>query len=152
MRLAFGPAGRFTVKSAAVFTPAGVRAPGSHRPADRGGRGGRGELVLLGRAGRMLKLAGKRVDPAEIEWELQQCHGVSQAWVAPHPQRADALAAIVAGPVDPVKLAAALRDRLPRWKIPRKFVIVGQFPLTARGKTDRPRLQALLSGAAPAPE
>jgi long-chain acyl-CoA synthetase len=152
VRLAFGRAGRFTVTSAAVFTRAGVPGPGRHRPADRGRRNQRGELVLLGRTGRMLKLAGRRLDPVEIERELQRIPGVDQALVAPHPRKADALAAVIAGSADPAAVAAALRPRLARWKIPRKFIVLEAFPLTARGKPDLRRALAALSAAVPAGE
>ena len=44
------------------------------------------------------------------------------------------------------ELKEALRERLAAWKIPRKWVVVAEFPLTARGKTDGRRLRGLLRG------
>jgi acyl-CoA synthetase (AMP-forming)/AMP-acid ligase II len=139
VKLSFGAGRRFRVASAAVT------GKGRFRPADRGELNARGELVLLGRAGRMLKIAGRRLDPGEVERALRQLAGVQEAHVAPHGTRADALAAVVASRATGSELREQLRDRLAAWKIPKKIVVVPQFPLTARGKPDLRRLRALLA-------
>jgi len=139
VKLHFTAGRRFWVASAAVM------GRGRFRPADRGALNARGELVLLGRAGRMLKIAGRRLDPAEIESALRQLPGVHDAHVAAHGTRADALAAVVAGGVEGTELRELLRPRLAPWKIPKKIVVVRRFPLTARGKPDVGRLRALLA-------
>jgi len=149
VRLVFGRAGRFTVESAAVHTignPLARRSGGKgrYRPADLARLAPNGELVLIGRTGRMMKVAGRRLDPAEVEQVLKRLPGVRDALVAPHPARPDALAAIVAGPVEGETLREALRLALPSWKIPRRIVVLPEFPLTARGKIDPQRLRALL--------
>jgi acyl-coenzyme A synthetase/AMP-(fatty) acid ligase len=140
VRLEFADGGRFWVKSAAVT------GTGCFRPADRGELNARGELVLLGRAGRMVKIAGRRLDPAEVERALRQLPGVHDAFVELHRERADTLAAAVATRREAVELRALLRDRIAGWKIPRKFVTLPEFPLTARGKTDTRKLRTLLHG------
>ena len=136
---------RFTAGRRFWVTSAAVTGAGRFRPADRGALNARGELVLLGRAGRMLKIAGRRLDPAEIENALCQLPGVDDAHVAAHGTRADALAAVVAGGIAGTELRELLRQRLAPWKIPKKIVVVRRFPLTARGKPDVGRLRALLA-------
>jgi long-chain acyl-CoA synthetase len=138
--LRFGAAKRFWVESSAV-TGRGI-----FRPADRGELNDRGELVLLGRAGRMLKIAGRRLDPAEVERALRALPGVSDAFVDSHGERADALAAAVVSRDSAMALRELLRARLASWKIPKKILVLPEFPRTARGKADGRRLRELLRG------
>ena len=141
VKLRFGPGGRFWVESRAV----GGR--GRFQPADKGKLNARGELVLLGRAGRMLKIAGRRLDPAEVERALRQLPGVNDAFVMAHAGRAEALAAVVASGLSAASLRESLRGQLADWKIPKKLVVVAEFPTTARGKPDTRQLVALLNSA-----
>lgn len=148
VRLEFGRGGRFTIESAAVFTIGndrrGTRGWGRHRPADLAALNDRGELVLRGRIGRTVKIAGRRVELAEIERALRGIAGVREAWVAPHPTRAEALAAAVATTRPAEEIRVALRERIAAWKIPKKILPLAEFPLTARGKTDTARLREML--------
>jgi len=150
VRLKFGGGGYFTVTSDAVFT-IGNRRNGAHRMADIGKLDTGGELVLLGRAGRFVKIAGRRLNLAEVEHAIRQLPGVRDALVAPHAQRADALAAAVATDRPATELKDALRERLASWKIPRKWVILGEFPITPRGKPDTRKLRDLLGAEEGAP-
>ncbi len=148
VRLVLGRGGRFTVESAAVFTLGNRRRAadglGAHRPADIAEMSATGELTLLGRAGRAVKIAGRRLDLAEVERALRQRPGVRDAFVTLHAARAEALAAVVATDESGETLRIALRERLAAWKIPKKIVTVVAFPITARGKTDTARVRALL--------
>ncbi|MEO7413999.1 MAG: class I adenylate-forming enzyme family protein [Opitutaceae bacterium] len=140
VQLRFGRGKRFSVESAAV-TGSGV-----FRPADRGELNDRGELVLLGRAGRMLKIAGRRLDPAEVERALRSLPGVSDAFVDSHGERTDALAAAVVSRDSAAALRELLRPRIASWKIPKKILALPEFPRTARGKADVRQLRSLLRG------
>lgn len=144
VRLTPGRSGSITISSDAVFT-LGNRRPGSHRPKDRVAFTAAGEVVLLGRAGRTVKIAGRRLDLAEVERALRALPGVREAHVAPHADRAESLAAAVATDESGDALRTALRERIAAWKIPRKIVTLAAFPLTARGKPDTAKLRALLS-------
>jgi acyl-CoA synthetase (AMP-forming)/AMP-acid ligase II len=149
VRLSWEPGGRFIVRSAAVFTLGNQRARGrrgAHRPADLARLEANGELALLGRRGRMLKIAGRRLDPAEVERSLRALPGVRDAFVTADPRRADALAAAVAGEITAAPVLAALRAQLAPWKIPRRLIVLPEFPLTPRGKVDARRLRTLLGG------
>lgn len=148
VRLMLGRGQRFAVESAAVFTLGNRRRAangfGAHCPADLAELTADGELTLLGRAGRTVKIAGRRLDLAEVERALRQLPGVHDALVAPHAGRAETLAAVVASDESPDTLRARLRERMAAWKIPKKIVTLPAFPLTARGKPDTARLRALL--------
>jgi long-chain acyl-CoA synthetase len=130
---------RFEVKSAAVM------GKGSFRPADYGRLNQFGELVLLGRTGRVVKIAGRRLDLAELESALRGVPGVRDACAMAHPQRADALAAALATDFTPAALRQALRAILAPWKIPERLLVMPEFPNTSRGKTDRRAVEAMLA-------
>lgn len=130
---------RVRVSSPAVFLRAGFS------PADRIEIAADGELRLLGRAGRLHKIAGRRLDLGELENTLRALPRVADAFVAPHPDDPEQLAAVLATPLAPLPLRTLLREHLAPWKIPRRLVPVAAFPLTARGKPDPVALRALLS-------
>jgi long-chain acyl-CoA synthetase len=151
VRLVVGRGQRFFVESAAVFTHGNplVRkraadAPGIHRPADRAELNELGELVLLGRAGRMAKVSGRRLDLAGLERELSRLPGLKDAFVITHPSEPDQLAAVIASDLPTTEIRTVLARELAAWKIPRRLIVVKEFPLTARGKTDTAQLRAVL--------
>jgi long-chain acyl-CoA synthetase len=149
VRLDFGRGERFAVESAAVFTIGNRRGAasgrrGRHRPADFGRLNDRGELVLLGRTGQFVKIAGRRLNLAEIEHALKKLTGISDALVVLHSGRAEALAAAVVSERTAAEIREELREQLAVWKIPKRLVVLPEFPVTARGKTDAARLRALL--------
>jgi len=130
---------RLRVTSPAVFDI------GSFTPADRATLNDLGELVLHGRTGRLVKIAGRRLDLGGLEQTFRTVPDVIDAFIIPHPQTPEELAAVVATPLTTVELRARLRVRLATWKMPRRLVIVPEFPLTARGKPDTQALHALLN-------
>lgn len=142
VRLRFTRGRRFVIASAAVG------GTGRFSPADRGTLDARGELVLLGRTGRTVKIGGRRLDLAEVENALLALPGVRAACVVPHPQRIDALAAAVATEHSGTALRALLAARLAPWKIPARLLPLAELPGTARGKTDRRAVEVLLQGTA----
>lgn len=127
-----------------VRSPAALRATG-HIPADRARLEADGRLVLLGRAGRLHKIGGRRLDLGELEHALRALPDIVDAFVAPHPDDPEQLAAVLATPLDAAALRALLRARFAAWKIPRRLVPLPAFPLTARGKPDAAALRALLA-------
>lgn len=138
VQLGFRRHGRLVVTSPAVM------GRGSHTPPDRAEFTAAGELVLLGRTGRLVKIAARRIDLGEIERLLLAVPGVREAYAIAHPEKAEALAAAVAGTLAAGELRAQLRERAPAWKVPDRLVVLREFPLTARGKPDTRRLRALL--------
>jgi len=114
-----------------------------------------GRLLLTGRASELVNVAGRKVDPAEVERTLLGLPGVSDARVLGMAcdRRGQQVVAFVVR-TDPGLTPIAIRQRcaatLSTYKIPRRFVFLDQLPVDARGKTDRRALQALaLLEAAP---
>jgi long-chain acyl-CoA synthetase len=132
------PRHRIRVCSAAVFRK------GTHTPADRARIGTDGQLTLLGRTGRMIKVSGRRLDLAELEATLRRLPGITDAFAAPHPDNPEELAAVLATGLGTIAVRALLRSALAPWKVPRRIVPVASFPVTSRGKTDTAALRALL--------
>ena len=76
--------------------------------------------------------------------------GVRDAFVRAVPGAASEcrLAALVEGDVPDARvLRAALREKLPAWKIPARVTVTGRFPVTSRGKPDSLALLRLLAEA-----
>ena len=121
--------------------PAGVLHTG-----DRGWLDADGFLHLAGRADDMIKVAGEKVYPAEIERVLEQFEGVEEAAVigVTDDARGTSLAAfIVARPgttLDVGAVRAACRDRLEAAKTPRTITLVEQLPRGLSGKVDKKTL------------
>jgi acyl-coenzyme A synthetase/AMP-(fatty) acid ligase len=142
VRLRFRRGRRFAIESAAVG------GTGRFSPADRGALNDAGELVLLGRTGRTVKIAGRRLDLAEVEHALLALPGVRAACVLAHPQRTDALVAAVASDQPGAELRARLAACLAPWKIPARILALPELPVTERGKTDRKAVAKLAGGGA----
>lgn len=150
VELTFTSPRRFVVRSPAVYS-IGNRHPHRHRMPDLAGLASDGALILEGRTGRFVKIAGRRLNLGEVERTITHLPEVEvkEARVLPHPSRKDALAAVVSSPHSSAEIKAALRTHLASWKVPKQWVVVSRFPLTARGKIDLRALQALITRQRP---
>ncbi len=138
---------RLLVSSAAVFTHGNrhrEKMIGAWIMADRMTLDLRGRVTLLGRRGRTIKLAGRRVDLSEIVTCLGRLPGVRDAWVGVSCGADPVLGAVIATERPVGELRTALHPALAPWKVPRKWLTVSALPITARGKTDGRATQALL--------
>jgi acyl-coenzyme A synthetase/AMP-(fatty) acid ligase len=106
-----------------------------------------GNLHITGRAGDRINVAGKKVDPAEVENALRACELVADCAVA-GVRRADGeqVVAFVTGAADIAdgQLRAELARTLSSYKLPRRFVRVEAIPRTLTGKVRRGQLVATL--------
>lgn len=148
--LRFTTGGRFWVESAAVYSIGNrhrsATGPARHRPADTATLNAAGELVLRGRAGRMVKIDGRRLDLTELEHALRRIDGIVDAHALPHAERPDAVVAALQTTLPPAEVRARLGRHLAAWKIPRRLLCLPEFPLTARGKPDLAELRRRLTG------
>ncbi|MGR8934868.1 MAG: AMP-binding protein [Gammaproteobacteria bacterium] len=120
-----------------------------HRTGDKVSRNTRGELLYHGRLDRMLKCSGYRVEPAEIEAainvlpDVERCavFGITDAASGQRPA-----AALVLQPGACIaNVAQALRERLPAYMQPYKYLHVDSLPYLSNGKIDYVSLQQQLS-------
>ena len=107
-----------------------------------------GRLILAGRVSWFINVAGRKVQPGEVERILLEMDGVTDARVlaAADIARGEQVTAVVAGPpgLTPAAVRQHCASRLAAYKIPRIVVFVDRLPLTSRGKTDYRALNALV--------
>jgi acyl-coenzyme A synthetase/AMP-(fatty) acid ligase len=103
----------------------------------------RGRVTLLGRRGATVKIAGRRVNLAEVADRLRQLPGVREVWTGVSAGIDPVLGAVVATERSVAELRAALLADTAAWKIPKKLLVVAALPVTARGKIDTRALQAM---------
>jgi amino acid adenylation domain-containing protein len=106
-----------------------------------------GGYEFIGRADGQLKVRGFRVEPAEVQNALLHHPRVDAAAVGLR-NVAEGVQALVGyvqtrGEVPHRELTEQLRDRLPAYMIPSRFVAVPALPRTASGKVDARALAAL---------
>ena len=104
-------------------------------------------LRIVGRTSDMINVAGKKVNPAEVEAELLRFSGVRQAIVFGSPAAAGALrneevaACVVAAPgISEAELLEFCRRKLSTWQAPKRVFIVNAVPVNERGKISRREL------------
>ena len=108
-----------------------------------------GQLQYLGRLDQQLKIRGHRIEPGEIESQLQLCHGVKESHVLAKGEGASAqlVAYIVADtqveiPLDTSDIKPQLQQLLPEYMLPSHIHLLEAMPLTSNGKIDRAALLA----------
>jgi acyl-CoA synthetase (AMP-forming)/AMP-acid ligase II len=103
-----------------------------------------GKLFLTGRLSAMVNVAGRKVNPLEVEVLLRRVPGVGDAAVlgVPDEARGESLVAcLVARPeVTRESIMLRLRGELTAYKLPRRIVFLDEIPRTERGKIDRAAL------------
>ena len=128
----------------------GPRAPadGWFRTGDLGLLDAEGRLAVRGRADDVINTGGHKVVPGEVAAALQSCPGVREVAVVgqPDPEWGERVVAVVvpADPGDPPApelLRRHVRERLPRYAIPSRVVMVDAVPMLPSGKHDIVRLR-----------
>jgi acyl-CoA synthetase (AMP-forming)/AMP-acid ligase II len=139
---------RITVRSAAVgdgYFPTpdeSVLCGGAFVPGDLVEFDGPG-LLLTGRASDVINIAGRKLNPAEVEARVVTFTGVRQAVVfgVPSKLRGEEPVLCVAGEdLDPVALLRFCRHTLSEWQLPRDVWIVPEIIANERGKISRRQL------------
>ena len=113
-----------------------------YRTGDLGRYNERGELMFVSRKDYQIKHMGHRIELGEIEVSANMEEGVRLSGCIYDDIKGKILLYYV-GTVCERELAAALRERLPRYMIPNRLVRLEQMPLTANGKIDRVALKRL---------
>jgi len=112
---------------------------------DRGRIEPDGALVVLGRVDRLIVTGGEKVDPAEVESEIESHPDVVEAAVVALPDRewGELVAAAYVGLENPEQLRVFMAGRVPGHAVPKRWLQVEALPRTALGKIDTPRLVEL---------
>ena len=105
-----------------------------------------GSLEFVGRRDQQVKLSGYRIELGEIEAALMRYPGIQRALalLAKPKFGSRTIACFYTSadgkPLNPLELKTFLRAELPDYMVPRVFIHLEEFPLTANGKIDRQRL------------
>jgi long-chain acyl-CoA synthetase len=103
-------------------------------------------LKIVGRVSDVINVAGKKVNPAEVEAHLLRFNGVRQAVVFGRPTDAglrneEVAACVLASPkVSENELLRFCRSALSGWQVPKRIFIVDVIPTNERGKISRREL------------
>ena len=138
-----GYLGRPDLTERVFFTANGER---GYRTGDWG-RQREGLIFFEGRMDNQVKVNGYRIELGDLEANIRALPGIADAVVLPvgDGTRVDSLAAFVVQTSEDAgsdferaaRLKSALGQRLPAYMVPRKFLFVEAFPMTANGKADR---------------
>ena len=157
-------AGRVFVRSAAVahgYAIAEDDGPasfvdGGFLTGDLGSSDDSGHLALIGRVSNFINVAGRKVDPAEVEGVLRSATSVLEARVIGLPcgTRGEQVVACIRSR-DAGGVAAQLRAHCARHlaahKVPRQILVFDELPVDRRGKLDRVAIERLLGRSTPTP-
>ena len=96
-------------------------------------------FVLAGRVSDFINVAGRKLNPAEIETRLREIAGVREAVVfgVPSALRGEEPVACIVGDVSAAALRQFCAANLAAWQAPRDFWIVDALPFNERGKLSR---------------
>lgn len=147
VRLAVGTDGCLEVRGPAVAVgywpePDPRLGEGVYRSQDLATLGPNGSLHLLGRAGDLINVAGRKVPPETVEQALLRHPAVRSALVLGVPAsdwHGDHIAAVVElrCPATQVELREHLARMLPDWQLPRLWHFVDELRASTRGKLSR---------------
>jgi long-chain acyl-CoA synthetase len=105
---------------------------------------------IVGRTSDVINVAGKKVNPAEVEAHLLRFGRVRQAVVfgrASILRNEEVVACVVASPgVSEPELLEFCRRELSGWQVPKRVFIVDAIPVTERGKISRRELARRFAG------
>ena len=154
--VAQGEAGAIEVRGPNVFggywrlpekTAEEFRAGGWFVTGDLGAFDADGYLSILGRAKDLVITGGLNVYPAEVEAALDDLPGVAASAVIglPHADFGEAVVACVipaaGAALDEGTIRSALRERLAAFKIPKRVLVLPEFPRNAMGKVQKAELR-----------
>lgn len=131
------------------LTAAALR-DGWFRTADLGSVDSSGRVQVRGRADDVINTGGEKIVPGEVEAVLGTCGGVADVVVVgvPDADWGEAVTAFVvaADPGDPPdleRLRPDLRQSLSAYAVPKRMLVVPEFPLLPSGKPDRAALRQM---------
>jgi len=129
---------RDPAKTASEFT-----ADGWFRTGDLGCIDARGYVQIVGRAKDLVISGGYNVYPKEVEAELDALPGVLESAVigVAHPDFGEGVTAVVVArpgmTLSESDLIRALQERVARYKVPKRVIVVDELPRNAMGKVQK---------------
>ena len=134
-------------KTASEFRPDGYFITG-----DLGKIDDKGYVHIVGRGKDLIISGGLNIYPKEVEAEIDALEEVIECAVIglPDADFGESVAAVIVrekgADLDEAQIRAALRDRLAKFKLPKKIVFVDDLPRNAMGKVQKNLLRAKFGG------
>lgn len=100
----------------------------------------RGELLFLGRKDFQIKHLGYRIELGEIETAINAMQGVTEACCLYDDEKKQ-IVCFYTGDCTQQDILAGIRDKLPSYMTPNRFVCLEAMPRTLNGKADRVTLR-----------
>ncbi|NKN39507.1 malonyl-CoA synthase [Agrobacterium sp. a22-2] len=159
--LADGETGMIEVSGPNVFkgywrmpekTQAEFRADGFFITGDLGKIDERGYVHIVGRGKDLVISGGYNIYPKEVETEIDQIPGVVESAVigVPHPDFGEGLTAVVVSKpgasLDENIVLNGLKDRLARFKQPKRVIFIDELPRNTMGKVQKNILRDTYAG------
>jgi malonyl-CoA/methylmalonyl-CoA synthetase len=125
-------------KTASAFT-----ADGWFKTGDLGRMDRDGYVTIVGRAKDLVITGGYNVYPKEVETELDALPGVAESAVfgIPHPDFGEGVAAVVVAKpgarLAEAEMLAAIQQRLARYKVPKRVLVIDELPRNPMGKVQK---------------
>ncbi|KAF5139466.1 Hybrid PKS-NRPS synthetase TAS1 [Metarhizium anisopliae] len=114
-----------------------------YRTGDRGLKDSNGQILVLGRIDREMKVRGFRIAPEEVEQAVIDADlGVLEVSVQSSEDGLQLMAFVAPRNVDVAALQAKLKVSLPNYKVPSKFIVSQSLPKNVSGKTDHKAVKA----------
>ena len=129
-----------------------LRADGFFITGDLGRIDADGYVSIVGRAKDLIIAGGYNIYPQEVELVLDDHPVILESAVVgvPHPDLGEAVIAVVTlrgnAVFDEGAVLAGLRDRLARFKQPRRILVIDELPRNAMGKVQKALLRARFGG------
>lgn len=139
---------RIEVRSAAVVTWGNPRRAGGRGAwvmPDLAEVGVNGEVRLLGRRGATVKIGGRRVNLGEVAARLRRAAGVRDVWVGVTEEGVLGAAVVTTRAIAEVRAEVAADTA--SWKVPKRWTVLGELPVTRRGKVDTEAVRRAVFGA-----
>ncbi len=139
------------------LTAAAFDSSGAIRTGDLGVVADDGNLRLVGRRKEMIRVGGENVSAGEVVGVLTDHPAVKQAVAVSiqDPRLGEFVGAAIefhdGAEASPEELAAFCGQRLARYKVPRVFEVVSQWPMTGTGKIDRMSIEREMNAVAAQP-
>lgn len=114
-----------------------------YRTGDLGYYNEQKELFFSGRKDFQIKYMGHRIELEEIERAIHNVMGIERCCVL-FLEEKNRLVAFYVGQINESDVRQNLKERLPIYMLPTKWIVIPKFPLTKNGKIDRKALERMI--------
>ena len=111
-----------------------------YRTGDLGKYNAYGEIVFLARKDSQIKHMGHRIELGEIETALSAVPGIRRGCCL-YEHKTQKIVAIYEGSTEQKALTEALKEKLPNYMLPNRYVPLEEMPINLNGKIDRTLLK-----------